>query len=581
MTPAIRLLIGATVALAGMSLLACTNRPEAENASRSVAASPSCDTTATGLSLPAGFCATLFADNLGHARHMAFGDDGTLYVNTWSGAYYRNSPPPPGGMIVALRDADGDGKAESVRRFGKPFGEGSAGGVGIAYFRRALFAEEGDRILRFAIGADGAISDALPATIVSGMPLTGDHPMHPFMIDATGAMFVNSGSATNACELRNRMPGSVGHQPCTELETRGGIWRFDANRLDQPFTPAARYATGIRNAGGLAFDAAGRLFATQHGRDQLGQNWPHFFTSQAGEELPAEQLMLIEKGGDYGWPACYFDGSQKRLMLAPEYGGDGERQGLCTRKQAPVAAFPAHWAPNDLLFYDGENFPEAYRGGAFIAFHGSWNRAPAPQAGYNVVFQPFANGKPSGAYILFADGFAGAVRDPGKAAHRPAGLAMDKSGALYVADDVTGRIWRITYHGNRKAGLVAARPATPTSGNHEEGGAATAIPPGFTARQVALGQRIFTGAEKGGTCAGCHGSDGKGTSVGPDLTDGVTLWTDGSVASIARLVTLGVDRPKQSSGAMPPMGGAALSPADVQAVAAYIWSLNHGSGPAS
>ena len=119
-------------------------------------------------------------------------------------------------------------------------------------------------------------------------------------------------------------------------------------------------------------------------------------------------------------------------MLAPEYGGDGGKKvGVCAEKKAPVASFPAHWAPNDLLIYSGKQFPAAYQGGAFIAFHGSWNRAPEPQGGYNVVFQPLADGKAGSAFIVFADGFAGAVKEPGQAAFRP-GLAMGPDGALYI-----------------------------------------------------------------------------------------------------------------------------------------------------
>ncbi len=86
----------------------------------------------------------------------------------------------------------------------------------------------------------------------------------------------------------------------------------------------------------------------------------------------------MKRGGDYGWPECYFDDyQQEKLVLAPEYGGDGGRKiGVCAEKRAPVAFFPAHWAPNDMKIYEGTQFPAAYRGGAFIAFHGSWNRAP-------------------------------------------------------------------------------------------------------------------------------------------------------------------------------------------------------------
>jgi glucose/arabinose dehydrogenase len=196
---------------------------------------------------------------------------------------------------------------------------------------------------------------------------------------------------------------------------------------------------------------------TQHGRDQLSQNWPKLYTPKQSAELPAEEIVQVEQRGDYGWPECYFDQFQKKLILAPEYGGDGGTAvGDCKDKNGPIAYFPGHWAPNDLLIYIGTGFPAAYQGGAFVAFHGSWNRAPEPQGGYNVVFQPLKDGKAAGDFIVFADGFAGAVKEPGRAAFRPSGLAMGPDGALYISDDVHGRIWRVTSHGGTDAAIAPA-----------------------------------------------------------------------------------------------------------------------------
>jgi glucose/arabinose dehydrogenase len=349
----------------------------------------------------------------------------------------------------------------------------------------------------------GVVPTEAPTVILSGLPLTGDHPMHPFVIDAQGAMYVNSGSATNACQVQNRIPKSAGHKPCTELETRAGIWRYDANRAAQRFSPAERFVTGLRNSGGIAIDSTGTgLYATQHGRDQLRENWPAFYTREQGANEPAEELVRLERGADFGWPECYYDYMQQKLVLAPEYGGDGGKTvGVCAQKQGPVATFPGHWAPNDATFYQGNLFPEHYRGGVFIAFHGSWNRAPFPQGGYSVVFQPFANGKPIGQYEIFADGFAGAVKEPGRAAHRPAGLAVGPDGALYVSDDAHGRIWRVIYTGTVAAergedspSAASAPRVGPPEGVHPGAGAHAAglpTPKGATAEMVAQGDRLF------------------------------------------------------------------------------------------
>jgi mono/diheme cytochrome c family protein len=289
-------------------------------------------------------------------------------------------------------------------------------------------------------------------------------------------------------------------------------------------------------------------------------------------------VVVLEHGGDYGWPTCYFDGFQKKLVLAPEYGGDGGHTvGLCAGKRAPAFFFPAHWAPNDLLIYKSTQFPKAYQGGAFIAFHGSWNRAPAPQGGYSVVFQPLSDGRPTGEYVIFGEGFAGAYREPGRAQARPNGLAVSPDGALYVAEDVHGKIWRITYTGPADAQLQNAKiPVIVTADDARSTDVASLpLPPGATREQVTLGSRIFWGVSSGGTCSGCHGSDGKGSTVGPNLTSGKWSWGDGSWQAIAATIDKGVVSPKHADGAMPPRGGAPLSDSDVKAVAAFVWGISH------
>ena len=581
-----------TLPIAGLLLMSV--QPSAAQDARNTAANAGnvCAGDNGGITLSPGFCATVFADNVGHARHMVVAPNGVVYVNTWSGRYYantENAKAPDGGFLLALQDTTGSGRADKIVRFGPGVESGNAGGTGIALYNGALFAETNDRIVRYALPPGAIAPTGAPEVVVSGLPLTGDHPMHPFKIDAQGALYVDLGSATNACQRQNRIPNSPGIQPCTELETRAGIWRYDANRTGQQFSPAERFATGLRNGEGIAFDAAGRIFATQHGRDQLRENWSALYTADQGANEPAEELVQLERGADYGWPYCYFDLSQQKLVLAPEYGGDGGKAiGPCAGKRAPVAAFPAHWAPNDLAIYDGQQFPAPYRGGAFIAFHGSWNRAPSPQGGYNVVFQPLADGKATGNYVVFADGFAGASKEPGRAAHRPSGLAVGPDGALYVSDDQRGRIWRIVFRGGTAVTAIAPAPAPaggsastaaagPPEGVHPDAGSQIAslpVPAGATPADVALGSRIY-GA---GTCAGCHGSDAKGTPLGPDLTGAKWLWGDGSVQSIAKIITDGVPNPKEFRSPMPPMGGTQLSASEVSAVADYIWALGHGSG---
>ena len=354
--------------------------------------------------------------------------------------------PQPGGVIVAMRDTNHDGQADIIARFGSDGSQPHTGGTGIAVYAGYVYAEDGQQIVRYKLRPGELVPDTTAEVVVSDLPINGNHGMHPFIIDSSGALYVDLGSATNSCQLKDRTLQSPGHRPCTELATRAGIWKYNANKTHQKFSPKQRYATGIRNSEGYAINPAdGKFYATQHGRDQLGQNWPKYFTNAQSAELPAEEVVQVVQGGDYGWPYCYFDGAQAKLVLAPEYGGNGKTVGLCKTKRAPVAWFPGHWAPDDMLFYRGTAFPEQYRSGAFIAFHGSWNRAPLPQGGYNVTFVPWS-AHPDSTHETFADGFAGPDKQPDKAEHRPTGLAEGPNGALYITDDQNGRVWKVTYH---------------------------------------------------------------------------------------------------------------------------------------
>ena len=448
-------LILLTVAAAG-SLTGCAPSKSETTAAPDAASktapdkAKSCEGDA-GITVPAGFCATVFADNLGHARHLAVAPNGDVFVNTWS-SMYTMMKNAPGGYIVALRDADHDGRAEMVERFGTLHQDGKpGGGTGIAVHDGALYAEVDDKIVSYALGADSLAPKAQPQTIVMGLPQSGDHPMHPFTIAPDGALYMDSGSPSNSCQQKNRAFQSPGRKPCPELATRAGIWRYDSKRTGQAFSARERYATGLRNSEAMAVQPRdGVLYAVVHGRDQLSENWPKLYTVEQQNELPAEILARVTEGADFGWPSCYFDKMQEKQVLAPEYGGDGGKAvGDCAMKGQPAAAFPAHWAPDALAFYTGTAFPDKYQGGAFVSFHGSWNRNPK-QAGYLVAFVPFADGKPNGMYEEFATGFAGKEppADPAKAAYRPMGLAVSPDGAIYVSDDVNGRVWRITHLGN-------------------------------------------------------------------------------------------------------------------------------------
>src|SRR5215472_8521391 len=157
----------------------------------------SCAHDDTGLRLPAGFCASIFVDNIGHARHMVVSSTGVVYVNTWPGGDYGNEKPREDGVLVALQDKTGAGKADTVQRFGETMQSGGAGGTGIGIYKGYIYVEINDRIVRYALPAHALDPQGPPATIVSALPLGGDHTMHPFIINTDGSLLVDVGTATN------------------------------------------------------------------------------------------------------------------------------------------------------------------------------------------------------------------------------------------------------------------------------------------------------------------------------------------------------------------------------------------------
>ena len=387
-----------------------------------------------GLLLPKGFRATVAIEQLGNNRHIVLNSNGDLYVKL--------SSLREGKGIFVLRDADKDGKFEIVNSFG------NYPGTGIAIKNGYLYASSDNDVYRYKLVNNVVQNPNAPQRIITGLLNQGTHSSKSIALDNAGNIYVNIGAPSNACQVMDRSPGSKGQDPCPILEKAGGIWQFRVDRLNQSYSEGTRYATGLRNVVGLDWNnQQNALYAMQHGRDQLNTIAPRQYNEQQNADLPAEEFFLIRKGGDYGWPFCYFDPFINKKVLGPEYGGDGRKQDRCAGKEKPIYSFPAHWAPNAVLFYTGDQFPARYKNGAFIAFHGSWNRSPLKQGGYNVVFLPFKNGMPSGKYELFADGFTGQglVNGADQAKHRPCGLAQGPDGSIYISDSRKGKIWRITF----------------------------------------------------------------------------------------------------------------------------------------
>ena len=482
-----------------------------------------------GLTLPNGFTAKIIADKLGKARHLVVTPQHDIYV--------RLARPVNGsGTLLLHEDHD---KANVV------YGFGNYGGTGVYLRDGYLYDASNSEIFRYKLDAQNRVIDtANPERIVKGLLDKGTHETKSITMDGEGNMYIPIGCPVNMLQEKECMEGSTGSPGCPLLDISGGVWVFKRDKPDQTYADGVRYATGLRNVVAVDWNyKANKLFVVQHGRDRLHDLYPNYYTTKQSAELPAESMFALSKGSNAGWPFCYYDQIKQKKIICPEYGGDGDKE-AGSEFLTPVKGFPGHLAPNDLLFYTGNQFPEKYRNGAFIAFHGSWNRAPEPQAGYFVVFQPFKDGLPFGDWEVFADGFFGPSEKNStrNAEHRPCGLAQGPDGSLYVADDSKGTIYKITYDSKTliKNG-AAKKPVAKVTPKKAAAPLKSVNDPG---RNVYMQ-----------TCLSCHQIDGGGVpNLNPPLSK--TSYVNGEKNQLINVVLMGIHQKEidgqHYSNAMPP-----------------------------
>lgn len=377
----------------------------------------------TKLKLPPGFSGTVVAEGMDGARHIA--------INKQGGVYVKLSRLKNGKGIIYLKDTNGDG------RFKEQNGFGDYPGTGICIRNNYLYASSNDDVYRYRLDNNGeVINPNDPEKIIAGLVNRNRDNSKSIAVDNNGNIYVNVGSYINACLVDPNSKQAP--NPCPLLDSVGGIWQFKTNKLNQQYKDAVHYATGFKNVVGLDWNSrTNSLFIMQHGRDQLHDLYPDYYTAEQSNLLPAETMYEVHKGSNGGWPYVYYDQFQHKKILSPEYGGDGKKTGTANALD-PVVAFPAHLAPNGLLFYTGSKFPGKYKNGAFIAFHG---KSPELQKGYLVAFVPFKNGRPSAKWEIFADNFTIDTDT-----HKPCGLAQAPDGSIFVADDAKGTIYHIQYN---------------------------------------------------------------------------------------------------------------------------------------
>ncbi len=369
---------------------------------------------------PAGFGVTPYARGLDHPRWVYVLPNGDVLVAE------TNAPPKPDdakgvkGMVMKqvqkkagavtpsanritlLRGLDANGVAQSRTVFLK----GLNSPFGMALVGNNLYVADTDAVLRFPY-QEGATSISVAGTKVMDLPAgTINHHWTKNLIASPDGktLYVTVGSNSNVAE--NGIEAETG---------RAAIWQFDIAT-----SKSKLYATGLRNANGMGWEPQTKtLWTTVNERDELGN------------DLVPDYMTSVKEGGFYGWPYSYF-GQHVDSRVSPQ------KPDLVAKAIVPDYALGGHTASLGLTFYEGQAFPQAYRGGVFIGQHGSWNRKPL--SGYKVVFIPFSNGKPAGPPQDFLTGF---LNQDEKARGRPVGVAVDKQGALLVADDVGNVIWRV------------------------------------------------------------------------------------------------------------------------------------------
>jgi len=540
---------------------------------------PKGDKDNAGLFLPDGFEALAVVDSLkGSARHLAVNSNGDIYVKT---RFHNRSD---GYGNVALRDLDQDGKADIISPFTKyessPFGTAMKIHNGYLYFSSNLM------VFRQKLIPGQLIPDSKLDTLVIDYPPAHIHQGKSIAFDGKGYMYVGWGAGSDVCA--DGKPGSLGEgkpdaeipgEGCPHLIDHGGIWKFSEDKLNQTQSQGKRYATGMRSVIGMDWDrSTNSLYAVVHGRDYLHMLWPGLFSPWESAVLPADELLKVDQGIDGGWPYYYYDQIQKKKLLNPEYGGDKIKQGNGAKLAQPIVGFPGHFAPNDILFYKGNQLPERYKKGAFVVLHGSTIRQPYPQGGYFIAFVPILNGKATGPWEVFADGFiqSDPVITAITAGYRPMGITEGPDGSLYISETEKGKIWRVMFKGDKTkfgtAQLAKMAIRKKSASNIKD--------PDPIKDDLERGKPLIASAVYTTYCGTCHQRDGKGDGARFPPLEG-SEWVNGDKTRLIKVVLNGLSGPitvkGQSYSENMPAHGSFLNDEQIAEVLTYIrksWGNN-------